>query len=265
MAAEPHVHQKLAPTLWVQTSVEWRGLCEQAYRSARVALDQALKKNKRQSAALEQAGPAAGKYWKKKPAVILDIDETVLDNSPGQARQVAANTDFVLADWTRWVSEANAAAIPGSVDFCRYANAKGVRVVFITNRSASEEAATRKNLEKHGFPLYSDFDNVLTRGEKPEWDSSDKGARRQTVAGQFRIVMLVGDDLGDFLSGVRIPPAERRKLAESHRERWGREWIVLPNPGYGSWEESLYESPKPADPDLRMRQKRRYLDLADKD
>lgn len=258
------MHQKLMPTLWVQTAPEWRGLCEQAYKAARAGLDRALR-DKKSTAALEQSGPEAGKYWKKKPAVILDVDETVLDNSPGQARQVTANTDFVPADWGRWVGEAKAAAIPGAVEFCRYADSKGVKVIFITNRSAAEEQATRRNLERHGFPLYADFDSVLTRGEKPEWAESDKGARRKSVAERFRILMLFGDDLGDFLSGVRTDPAKRKALTEPHRERWGKQWIVLPNPGYGSWEESLYDSPRPADPEVRMQQKRRYLDLADKD
>lgn len=263
-AQEPHVHQKLIATLWVQTAPEWKGVCEQAYRAARLALDRSLR-DKRSAAALEQSGPAAGKYWKKKPAVVLDIDETVLDNSPGQARQVASNTDFVPADWTRWVAAARALPIPGALEFCKYADSRGVRVVFVTNRTAADEAATRQNLQKAGFPLYSDFDNVLTRGEKPEWDTSDKGTRRAAVAEKFRIVMLVGDDLGDFLPGVRVDPAKRRALAEPHRARWGNQWIVLPNPGYGSWEEALYDSPKSSDPEERMRQKRRYLDLADKD
>ena len=259
---EPHVHQKLMPTLWVQTSVEWRGLCEQAYRSARLALD-AMLRHKKATAALEQIGPGAGKYWKKKPAVILDLDETALDNSPGQARQVTGNTDFVPKDWSQWVAEAKAAAIPGAVEFCQYARSRGVRVFYVTNRDAPDEAATRRNLERLGFPLEPGRDTLLMRGEKPEWSASDKGVRRQFVAADHRIVMLVGDDLGDFLSGVKLPPAQRRELAAGHAQKWGREWIVLPNPGYGSWEEALYEAPKSPDPVERMRQKRRYLDLAE--
>ena len=249
------------PTLWVQTAPEWRGLCEQAYLAARVALDSALR-HKKQPAALEQTGPAAGKYWKKKPAVILDIDETVLDNSPGQARQVTANSDFVPKDWAGWVSEAKAQPIPGAVAFCRYARSRGVRVFFITNRDAADEPATRRNLELWGFPLDKDIDTVLTRGEKPDWNTSEKAKRREVVAATHRIVMLIGDDLGDFLPGVRVAPAKRRELAAPYRERWGRQWIVLPNPGYGSWEEALYDAPKATDPEERMRQKRRYLDMA---
>lgn len=261
-AQEPFVHQKLLPTLWVQTAPEWRGLCEQAYQSARLALDAALKK-KKSTAALEQLGPDAGKYWKKKPAVILDIDETVLDNSPGQARQVTYNTDFVPRDWVRWVSESKAEAVPGALEFCRYARSRGVRVFYVTNRDASEEAATRRNLERWGFPLDPEIDTVLTRGERPEWSSSDKGVRRRAVAAGYRIVLLIGDDMGDFLSGVRVSPDKRHEMAAPHREKWGRQWILLPNPGYGSFEEALYDTPKPSDPAERMRQKRRYLAVAE--
>ncbi len=261
-AQEPWVHQKTLSTLWVQTSPEWRGLCEQSYVTARTALDAALKK-KRSTAALEQLGPPGGKYWKKKPAIILDIDETVLDNSPGQARQVAANTEFVPKDWNQWVTEAKAQAVPGAVAFCQYARSRGVRVFFITNRDAAQEDDTRRNLEHWSFPLDKDVDTILTRGEKPEWNSSDKGTRRQAVAAGYRILLLIGDDFGDFLSGVRLPPAKRLELAAPHREKWGRQWILLPNPGYGSWEEALYDAPRPADPEDRMRQKRRYLDLSE--
>ena len=264
-AQEPLVHQKLMPTLWVQTSPEWRGLCEQAYRSARLALDAALRSRK-STAAVEQSGSEGGKYWRKKPAVILDVDETVLDNSPGQARQVASNTDFVADDFDRWVGEAKAEAIPGALEFCRYARSRGVRVFFVTNRGASQETDTRRNLERLGFPLDKDIDTVFTRGERPDWNTPDKGTRRQAVAAGHRILLLLGDDLGDFLSGVRVSPEKRRELAAPHRDKWGRQWIVLPNPGYGSWEEALYDTPKSPDPEERMRQKRRYLvSAADKE
>lgn len=261
-AQEPWVHQKLIPTLWVQTSPEWRGLCEQSFATARLALD-AARKHKRVTAAVEQSGPDAGKYWKKKPAIILDIDETVLDNSPGQARQVAGNTDFVPKDWNQWVTEAKAKAVPGAVAFCRYARSKGVRVFFITNRDAAQEPATRRNLELWGFPLDADVDTVLTRGEKPDWNSSEKSSRRQLVAAGYRILLLIGDDFGDFLPGVRTTPAQRAELAAPHQAKWGHLWILLPNPGYGSWEEALYDQPKSPDPEERMRQKRRYLDLSE--
>ncbi|MFN7922896.1 MAG: HAD family acid phosphatase [Bryobacteraceae bacterium] len=230
---------KLIPTLWTQTAPEWRGLCEQAYHVARGAFDRALK-DKRSTAALEQKG----NFSKLPPAIVLDIDETVLDNIPGQARQVRNGTGFVLDTFNKWVMEAKAEPIPGAVQFCQYAASKKVRVFFVTNREASQETATRGNLKRHGFPLADDEDTVLCRGEKPNW-TSDKGTRRAEIATKYRILMLVGDDLGDFMPGIRVSYTRRLELARPFAANWGTKWIILPNPSYGSWEQMLLEEKKP--------------------
>ncbi|MEZ5400668.1 MAG: HAD family acid phosphatase [Bryobacteraceae bacterium] len=229
----PPTHEKLIPTVWTQTSVEWRAGALQAYRLAKVQLDAAL--------ADPLWNALAG--WPQEqrtaePAVILDIDETVLDNSPGQARQVMAGTDFVPAQWNQWVDEAKADPVPGAAEFCRYAYSRGVRVFYITNRDQGQEAKTRENLARHGFPLGNDnYDTVLTRGEAP--GGSDKEERRKKVARLFRVVLLVGDDLGDFLPNVRDTPEKRAALAAPYSEYWGYKWILLPNPSYGSWEQAV--------------------------
>jgi len=235
----PDAHEKLMPTLWVQTSVEWPASTLQAYRAARSSLDRALK-DRNWTAATEQTKPFA----KLPPAIILDIDETVLDNSPGQARQVRAKTGFVPADWDQWVSEAAAREIPGAAEFCRYAASKKVAVFYVSNRDAKSEEATRRNLKQAGFPLSEGADTVLLRGEKPEW-TSEKTTRRKSVAERYRVLLLVGDDFGDFLSGIRTTVEKRREMAAPHAERWGRDWIMIPNPGYGSWESALQEPERP--------------------
>jgi len=76
---------------------------------------------------------------------------------------------------------------------------------------------------------------VLVRGEKEEW-TSEKGTRRAAIAEKYRIVLSIGDNLGDFVDGVDVSEAERLKLYQDNAARWGREWIMLPNPSYGSWE-----------------------------
>jgi acid phosphatase len=245
----PDTHEKLISTLWVQTSQEWRAAALQAFTMARAALDAGLK-NRKQSAALEQSG----RYGRLPPAVILDVDETVLDNVPGQARQVLARSDFDLAMWNQWVSEAKAAAIPGAVEFCKYAASRNVAVFYISNRDAGIEAATRENLEKLGFPIGGTEDRLLLRGEKPEW-TSEKSVRRADVAQRYRVVLLVGDDLGDFLAGARTTVARRQALTRPHEHRWGKLWIMVPNPGYGSWEEALYGSPRPTEAAERLKRK----------
>jgi acid phosphatase len=239
--------------LWVQTSEEWRAVAAQSFRLAELLLEKA-RKDKRWSAAVEQTGDAR----KLPPAVVLDIDETALDNSPAQAREVQQNRAFEPAAWTQWVNESAAAIIPGAVEFCRHATSRKVTVFYISNREPGHEAATRANLERHGFPLDARLDTVLLRGERPEW-GADKGTRRASVAATHRILLLIGDDLGDFLSGVRTTLDKRRELTAPHAGKWGTKWIMIPNPSYGSWEEALYGEPRPADPVERLERKLQHL------
>ena len=135
--------------------------------------------------------------------------------------------------------EARATAIPGSTGFTQYAEKRGVTVFYITNRTANVEDATRRNLGALGFPLTAGIDTVLTRAERPEWQASAKGARRAHVARDYRIVLLVGDDLGDFVVDASGTSQERAARAAPQADWWGRRWIMLPNPTYGSWERAI--------------------------
>lgn len=251
-AEEPAVHPKLTPTLWVQTALEWRGLCLQAYRMATLQLRAALK-DKSWTAAVEQSG----KFRKLPPAVVLDIDETVLDNSAGQARQVLANTGFLPALWNQWVAEQQAPAIPGAVEFCRHAASRRVRVFYITNRDGQQEDATIANLTRLGFPASPE--TVLCRGEKPGW-TREKTSRRREIATSHRILLLIGDDLGDFLPGVRTTIESRIELTRPYQGNWGTKWLLLPNPGYGSWEDALLAPDPPAGAQQRSDRYHRRLD-----
>jgi 5'-nucleotidase (lipoprotein e(P4) family) len=236
-AAVPH--ENLNAVAWMQTAVEYDASARQAYRLAALQLDAALK-DPRWTAAIEQPAMTAA----LPPAVVLDIDETVLDNSPFQARNVRDNAPYSEDEWTAWVKEARATAIPGAKEFTQYAAGKGVAVFFITNRTAPLEAATRANLRAQGFPLDEKVDTVLARGERPEWAASAKGARRAFVAASHRILLLVGDDLGDFVVNPAGTPAERRAHTAPNDGWWGTRWIILPNPTYGSWERSIIGSAK---------------------
>jgi 5'-nucleotidase (lipoprotein e(P4) family) len=127
----------------------------------------------------------------------------------------------------------------------------------VTNRDAASKSATLHVLDRLGFPLQHAAESMYCRGEKPEW-TSDKTTRRALIAQQYRILLLVGDDLGDFLSGARVSPEERRRIAESYSSRWGERWILLPNPMYGSWESALYgnNSSLPRAEQLRLKRER---------
>ena len=224
-------HELLNGVLWVQTAGEFWAQTSTTYNGAQVALEQAMSQ-KSWTAALEQA---AG-YENLPPAVILDVDETVLDNSPAQAQMVLERTTFQQEMWAAWVDKMAAAAIPGAQPFLALAEKRGVKVFFITNRAAAEQGATLKNLAALG--IAASDDTVLCPGEN-EW-TSDKTARRAMVAKSYRVLLLVGDDMNDFVSTATLTPAERVALAKTHADRWGKSWIMLPNPQYGSWERAVY-------------------------
>lgn len=224
----------LNAVLWMQRALEYDATAIQAYRLARLQLEEALRQPS-WTAALEQAGSPTS----LKPAVIVDIDETVLDNSYYQARLVRDGRTFAEDTWDRWCQEARATAIPGASEFAQYAASLGVTVFYVTNRRAAVEEATRANLAAEGFPLTAGTDTVLMRGERPEWAESAKGPRRAHVAREYRVLLLIGDDLGDFLTDASGSPEARQARAEPQAGWWGERWIMLPNPTYGSWERAI--------------------------
>lgn len=242
VAVQPAVatHENLNAVVWMQTALEYEASAIQAYRLAQLQVDAALA-NPSWTAAIEQTGDVA----KLPPAVIVDVDETVLDNSYYQARMIRDRTEYSSATWDPWVQEARATAIPGALEFAKYAAAKGVTIFYVTNRTANLEEATRRNLGALGFPVQTPggvdapIDTVLTRGERPEWQASAKGPRRAHVARSHRILLLIGDDLGDFVVEAAGTVAERKSKTAPQEEWWGRRWIMIPNPSYGSWERAV--------------------------
>lgn len=242
----------LNATLWTQQSAEYRASAEQAYRTASRMLDQGLA-DPAWTAVPEQEGDPGG----LPPAVILDVDETVLDNSPYQARLIVEGREYPDG-WDAWVREATALPVPGALGFARYAAERGVTVFYVTNRDAPLEDATERNLERAGFPLAKDLDVLLMRGEREGW-GSDKSSRRAFVAGTHRILILAGDDLNDFISVSRASIEERDRLEADYASHWGVRWIMLPNPAYGSWERALYGFDYELSPEQRRERKRENL------
>lgn len=224
--------EQLNGLLWVQTAVEYRMSTAQAFRMAAQQVKEALL-DKTITAALEQLSG----YEELTPAVIVDVDETVLDNSPFQARLVQTGHDFSPALWEAWVNEAQAKAIFGAKGFVEFLKEQGVELFYVTNRE--EKEPTLKNIRAALDPDVAD-DHVLCKYEKPEW-SSDKTSRRAVVAQNHRILLLIGDDYNDFSALGKPGTAERTRLAEKHQDRWGTRWIVMSNPLYGSWERALYD------------------------
>lgn len=228
---------------WVNNAVEYEALSRQVYQAATAALP----------------GFVADKTWTVvpgnhdfrdlPPAVILDVDETTVSNRAFQQSFVPPVTQFKLDKWNR---EHVAEPVPGVVEFVRAARAAGVATFFVTNRPCERiEGDPRQcpykdtilaDLAELG--IATSPDRVLLAGEKEGWDRA-KVARREYIAATHRIIMLIGDDLGDFVPCVRIKlygpcdaPAtaeSRRDYLDQNRERWGHGWYILPNPMHGSW------------------------------
>lgn len=252
-------HPALNATLWMQRSVEYEATARQAWLLARRALDRALDADTAPSALPDPPGEA--RDGGRPPAVVVDVDETVLDNSPYQARLAREGGEFDPESWHAWVREERARAVPGALDALREADRRGVDVYYVTNRDHAVEAATRDNLEALGFPMDAPGDALLTRGEREGW-GSDKASRRAAVARHHRVVLLVGDDLNDFVSVEEAGMEERASVAAGHADRWGRTWIMLPNPAYGSWESAAWGHRSGLSPGERRALKLQSLDPA---
>jgi 5'-nucleotidase (lipoprotein e(P4) family) len=198
---------------WFRTSAEYRALTRQTYATATARLPE-----------LSRGLPSQS--W----AVILDADETVLDNSEYQRRRFMVDSGYTEATWAAWVNERAAPPVPGAPEFTRAVHAAGGRIAIVTNRADSLCAATRLNLQMAGI----EADLVLCQTPGP----SDKNPRFQKVqngtasAGvpPLTVVAWVGDNILDFPGMSQSSRNEPRAL-----DAFGVRYFILPNPMYGSW------------------------------
>lgn len=235
LAADAPANDNLNAVLWMQSAAEYKANAAAIFALARIRLDQALADKGRTAAPAEQSGD----YRELSPAIVLDVDETLLDNSAYQAWMVMRGEAFSPKTWTQFVKSETSAAIPGAVAFTQYADSKGVRVFYVTNRTKEEEEPTRENMRKLGFPLGGNMDTILSAKERPDWGSA-KGTRRAAIAKHYRILLLVGYNLGDFTDAYKGSIEERQQVFEQNADRWGRDWLMLPNPSYGSFESAPF-------------------------
>jgi 5'-nucleotidase (lipoprotein e(P4) family) len=222
-------------TLWMQKAAEYRALAYQAFNLARWQLDADLKgKNKND----------IPKTDRKKPrAIMVDIDETVLDNSPSQAWGIKNRVGFDVKDWYTWGEMRKAKAIPGSVEFLNYAASKGVKVFFVSNRDdVPQKQATMDNLKSVGFVDVTP-ENVLLRVKDDKGNGiSTKEPRRQIILQKYRIVFFMGDNLDDHSDVFeRKSVADRFAEVDKAKELFGKRYILLPNAMYGTWESAIYQ------------------------
>ncbi len=228
----------LDANLYMQTSAEYRAACLQTYQWATERLDQRV----------------ATRTLSKPPAVVMDLDETVVDNAAYQSYLDRENMDYSDAAWERYERDfpGEVKLIPGVKAFINHAEAKGVTVIFLSNRLTKYQESTIKALTRNGISTDHIADRLVLKDT-----TSDKSARRAQVAAKFDIVLFVGDNLRDFDESFVTPKldfkdganraqaiAGRKSLVDANAYHFGADWIILPNPVYGEWQRPLGPDPR---------------------
>ena len=215
--------QNVLAVLWSNSSAEYRAICYQCYNLATVQLQRAIDNHKK----------------KDKPlAVVVDCDNTVLFDGPFQAYLIESGKGYNSKDWTQFVAEAAAEPVPGALEFLQYAAKNNCEVFYVPNRKMKTELeGTVKNLKKFNFP-FVDEKHLLLRT-----DNSKKQPRFDEVAKTHNVVLFIGDNLNDMPIGTDINDGTKRvQIVDSRKAEFGSKFIVLPNPMYGGWENSLAEN-----------------------
>ncbi|MFT3884103.1 MAG: 5'-nucleotidase, lipoprotein e(P4) family [Flavobacteriales bacterium] len=209
--------QSVDAVIYQNASAEVYRLYQQGYELARIRLDQNLQR--------PHTLP---------PAVIVDIDETVLDNSPYQVTGVKNAHTYQPAEWTAWCNKARAKALPGAVEFLKYAAGRGCAVFYISNRSVEEKAVTIRNLFQEGFPSVDEAHVMVMEG------TSDKTARRAAVSKDHYVALLCGDQLTDFDQSLKDRTvSDGKPRVDAMADTLQHYFILLPNPMYGSWLDAI--------------------------
>lgn len=183
------------------------------------------------------------------PAIILDIDQTMLN---GAEFQLIYERPYSNEKRDAWGREHAATAVPGAVEFVKAARAAGVETFFVTNRPCEKREGNLDpcpqfqtavdDLREIGIEVNAA--QLSLSGQQSDWDR-EKLVRRKLIAESYRVIMLIGDDLSDFVPCARTKvmatcdtpaTAESRNAAmQKYQHYWGNGWYILPNPMHGSW------------------------------
>lgn len=208
--------------LWYQKSGEMKAIYYQCFNWAKLRVDMITAEN-----------------TETRKAVVVDIDETMLDNSPYEANCIITGKSYTKETWTEWCSQINAKPLPGAVEFSKYAESKGIEVFYISNRSVDVFDLTLKNLQKENF-AFADSSHLLLKS-----DTRSKKPRREIVLSKFEIVLLIGDNLLDFSEIFEDRSTNFGfNTVDENKEDFGTKFIILPNPMYGDWEKAVFENKK---------------------
>ena len=227
--------------LWMRTSAEYRALAYQGYNVAMNAVKMAV------------TDPS---HQRKPLAIVLDADETVVDNTKLMGESIAnGNGRFDAPWWRQAVHQGKSQAMPGAVEFLNEVHKQGVEIFYVSNRYAPVNLdVTIQNFKELGFPSV-DKDHVLLF-EK----DSDKQPRFDMIAKKYSVVLYMGDNAGDFPIGTKGKTlAERNGIIDAHKEDFGTTFVVFPNPAYGSWVSALAKGYQNLSPEEQKQVNNQYL------
>ncbi|MHA3791300.1 HAD family acid phosphatase [Sphingomonas sp. YL-JM2C] len=193
--------------------------------------------------------PAFAACGDRPPAVVFDMDETLVLNLGYERLEALGGKGFDADRWSRW-EQADGAALaplPGAVEAVAALRRRGVTPIVNTNRAAASATAAEAALARAGFGAFRHGETLFLVGDVD--GQRGKDGRRQEIARRFCVIAMVGDQLGDFSDGFRGDPAARRALATAPAiaRLWGQGWFVLPNPVYGSGLAGDWDAVFPAD------------------
>ncbi|MFQ5937911.1 MAG: 5'-nucleotidase, lipoprotein e(P4) family [Acidiferrobacterales bacterium] len=215
----------LRAVLWMRTSGEYEALCQQIFNAALAQIRQDLK--------TRQQG--------KPPAIIMDLDETVLDNGAYTVYLLTAGSRHSSDQWRSWNRNNihKISLVPGAKEFIKAVEKENVHVAFISNRSESIRDITTDILVNHDLGRKQELLDRGTLRLLLREKTGSKEVRRREVRAKYDVIALLGDNLGDFSDDFRSPAVksidERRSAVKKHMDQWGARWFVLPNPIYGYW------------------------------
>ncbi len=211
--------------LWQNSSAEAYWIYKQAYQGALTKMMWNV---------VERAKSYREHEARRPMAVIVDIDETVLDNSPYQVEAVKNDRTFDQAEWKVWTDKAVAEPSPGALEFLLMAKEASCEVFYITNRDVREKASTLKNLLDLGFPFVDEAHLLLMEG------TSDKTERRARVRATHDVVLFVGDQLRDFDERFKDRSVNDGKdVVDAMADSLSKYFVLLPNPMYGTYRDAI--------------------------
>jgi len=198
---------------WVKESNEYKALCHQIYNQALTNIQAKINHNNYSLNILN-----------RNYAVIMDLDETVLDNSDYQVDILNKNQTFSIESWSLWVKEEKAGLVPGAFNYITFLRDNNIQIIFISNRMNERLESTKNNMRKLG--IYADEDIYLLRKNKQDKktvrrNEIDKLTGRMSTYDSFTIIQYLGDAMGDFES--------------NESDRFGADQFIFPNPMYGKW------------------------------